>query len=120
MVANLQENPTMAVGCVYLGGYAVECALKAHLKTMNKPFPKSGREGHNLRALWAKCALELADLKDSDGARAYYLTQWTTDLRYQTRLETALDPGRLVKSAGNVVGIVRKRLRRRAIRRGAR
>lgn len=34
-----------SVGSVYMAGYAIECSLKALLRSQNTPFPKSGREG---------------------------------------------------------------------------
>ncbi|MCP4154085.1 MAG: hypothetical protein GY757_40540 [bacterium] len=61
-----------STGSIYMAGYAVEARLKALLKKFNMPFPKSGSGGHNLKSLWKFSGFRLSDLKDDDGAKAFF------------------------------------------------
>lgn len=83
--AIVDKNPT-SVGAVYMAGYAVECSLKALLQIKGIERPRKGAEGHNLRALWAKSGLRLTDLHDETGAKAFFISDWSTDLRYESDL----------------------------------
>ncbi|NER00283.1 MAG: HEPN domain-containing protein, partial [Cyanothece sp. SIO2G6] len=78
----VQNRPT-SVGSVYMAGYAIECSLKALLQARNQPFPKHGEQGHNLRNLWQSSGFRLSDLSDSKGAKAFFINQWNTSLRYE-------------------------------------
>jgi len=80
-------RPT-SVGSVYLAGYAIECSLKALLQKKGIPFPSSGTQGHNLQALWKALGFQFSDIKDKEGTQTFFLTDWSTDLRYETSLTT--------------------------------
>lgn len=106
------------VGSAYLAGYAVECALKAFLTKRGIPRPTSGGDGHNLRALWAVCNFALVDLNDHTGSTNYFMTHWTTDLRYQRAKNTPIADADLVAGAGRVVARITTLTRReRRVRR---
>jgi len=94
-------------GAVYLGGYAVECALKALiLETMPPGLRRTtldrfrGAWGHNLQAL--------RDLygNQSGGQVPHLLAEhfssldwWTTDLRYASGIMKAAETNRFMRSA---------------------
>lgn len=113
----LADIGSAPVASIYLAGYAIECALKAHLDNSGEPRPRRGGEGHNLRALWSACELVLRDLDDADGTKSYFMTDWSTDLRYQIIPNTALHPQDLVKSAGFLLTRISNFIRRNAGRR---
>jgi len=73
----LEQNGHMC-GAVYLAGYVIECHLKSLLNKMSKPFPRSGRTGHNLIGLWDAAGLRSRDLR---GHRRAFLELWDTNLR---------------------------------------
>lgn len=104
------------LGCVaaaYLAGYAIECSLKAYLLDRGTPKPGAGGEGHNLRALWAACDMVLRDIQDSDGSKNYFMTAWSTDLRYQCNKNTTIADEKLIVGAGQVLGRLTTLMRRR-------
>jgi hypothetical protein len=113
----LAQNASAPVASAYLAGYAIECALKAHLDSVGKSRPRAGGEGHNLRALWAACELVLRDLADLDGSKNYFVTDWSTDLRYQAVPNTQIEPEKLVQGAGMILGRIRTQIRRNSQRR---
>ncbi len=99
-----------SVGPVYMAGYAVECALKALLDRNNIRRPRMGPKGHDLLLLWKRCGFRLRDLNDSRGFRSFYLTEWSTDLRYARYSE--LDTTNLVAGARRLSGWIQKKIRR--------
>lgn len=96
---------------IYLGGYAIECALKAMLLA-NTPDKKkadvyqafaSGKEGHNLETLKreleaARCRISPEILRDLVATR-----YWTTEMRYETRLVARDDVAAFLKSTRKIV-----------------
>lgn len=123
-VANLrlQEARRMVSddGCVaaaYLAGYAIECSLKAFLSNRGIARPAFGSQGHNLRALWASCDFILRDVQDPSGSKNYYMTDWTTDLRYQTTKNTTISDEELLNGAGKVLARIHTQIRRDSTRR---
>jgi hypothetical protein len=107
-------------GCVasaYLAGYAIECSLKAFLANRGSPRPAYGSEGHNLRSLWAACDFILRDIQDLDGSKNYYMTDWTTDLPYQSKKNTMISDQDLIIGAGKVLSRLHTQIRRDASKR---
>jgi hypothetical protein len=102
-----------SIGAIYLAGFAIECSLKAFLRMNGIPFPSSGRAGHNLKALWASCAFRLADLGDSTGHRTFFVTDWSTDLRYSDEQIDAATNTERVRAAKALAGWIQTRARRR-------
>lgn len=102
-----------SVGPVYMAGYAIECALKGYLRRKGVAFPTSGSSGHDLRALWKQAGFQLRDLRDSRGHRAFFVNQWSTDMRYET--SQGFDPSAkdLVKAARQLSKYIRTEARRR-------
>lgn len=109
-----------SVGPVYMAGYAVEAGLKAFLRRINKEFPKKGDEGHKLKGLWEQAGFKRRDLKDKSGAKALFIEEWKTDLRYEVSLDEAytLDSDSLVKAAGELTGWIQTQIRRKSWKRG--
>jgi hypothetical protein len=70
------------LGAIYLAGYVVECKLKTLLARMRRPFPRSGQQGHDLRALWDAAGLRSADLR---GFKRAFMDYWNTGIRYSAR-----------------------------------
>ncbi|WP_437877675.1 HEPN domain-containing protein [Sorangium sp. So ce513] len=100
------------VGAVYMAGYAIECSLKALLKSKRKPFPTSGREGHNLRALWQAAGFLLTDLRDRDGARSFFVEHWCTDLRYESTVDSPLAATDLLRGAQVLTSWIQTQIKR--------
>lgn len=100
-------------GPTYMAGYAIECMLKAYLQRFGIPFPTSGSEGHDLRALWKKADLRASDLRDQRGHRAYFLEHWSTDMRYQSESPQNHTAEELVQAARQLAGHVKTLMRRR-------
>ena len=116
----LMAAGTKSVGSVYLAGYAVESSLKALLMNEGKPRPTHGGEGPNLRALWSSCELALRDLNDTSGSKSYFMSDWTTDLRYQMFRNTDILDSEIVEGAGRVLSRISSLVRRRSQRRNRR
>ena len=106
-----------SVGPVYMAGYAVECALKAFLDRKSIRRPRMGPEGHNLRGLWKASGFRLGDLNDRQGFKSFYLEFWSTDLRYDSRLDSELETADLVAGARQLTGWIQNRIRRSRRRR---
>jgi len=109
--AMMVARPTSA-GAVYMMGYGIECSLKGFLRSQSRPFPTSGRAGHNLRALWEVAGFRLSDLNDHNGAKTFYIECWSTDLRYEADLPSSTSPEVLLQAAGELVGWIQKMARR--------
>ncbi len=75
-----------SVGPVYMAGYAVECAVKGYLQHRGIPRPRGGQGGHNLKGLWKQAGFRLADLRDADGSKSFFIEQWSTAYRYQANI----------------------------------
>jgi hypothetical protein len=101
------------VGPIYMAGYVIECSLKAYLQRMGKAFPTSGSAGHDLRRLWKAAGFTLGDLPDHNGHATYFITGWSTDLRYTTTLPGEYSSDDLVKAAQQVSAYIRSRTRTR-------
>lgn len=95
-LANARSN---SVAAPYLAGYCVECALKAYLNRFGIPFPAHGPEGHNLRRLWREAKFRKSDIKDSTGAKTYYIESWDTSLRYEKKINSDLNAVDLINGA---------------------
>jgi len=108
----LNKHRAASIGSVYLAGYAIECSLKAYLNRLGRPFPRSGRAGHDLQHLWRSSNLRLGDLDDRDGSKSFFIEQWSTDLRYLSELPAGLEPERLLKGAQQLTGWIQGRTRR--------
>jgi HEPN domain-containing protein len=104
---------SQSAGPVYMAGYAVECMLKAYLQKAGIQVPTSGAEGHNLRGLWKQAGLQLSDLRDEHGNRAFFIEDWSTDMRYQTDAPQNRTSEELVQAARQLAGRVRTLMRRR-------
>jgi HEPN domain-containing protein len=105
------------LGAVYMAGYAVECALKGYSLFLGRTPPTRGGAGHDLRALWKSCDLQLRDLRDDTGSRAFFVEDWSTDLRYafgELEKDIADD---LVTAAQRLTQYVLRLARRRPTRR---
>lgn len=107
------SNRSKSSGPPYMAGYAVECILKAWLERLDKGVPKSGSKGHDLKALWKKLGLRLKDLADQRGHKAFFLQQWSTDMRYETTLPENHSAQDLVQAAQQISRQVRTLMRRR-------
>ncbi len=101
-----------STGPVYMAGYAVECSLKAFLMIQGTPFPAGGAAGHDLAGLWKAARLRLTDLGDTNGAKTFYVDTWSTDLRYQVAVPSALTSQELVTGAMALAGWLQTRVRR--------
>lgn len=101
-----------SVGSIYLVGYAVECSLKGFLQRYGKAFPRGGPGGHNLRDLWKKSGFRLSDVRDRTGTKTYFLTEWTTDLRYELVPAPGQSPKELLQGAKALSGWLQTRSRR--------
>lgn len=97
-----------------MAGYAIECSLKAFLQKQNRGFPKYGNEGHNLKGLWRASNFRLSDLNDYNGSKTFFIENWETDLRYQTKLElnSGLTEEELIKGAKELAGWIQQQIRR--------
>jgi len=113
----LSEQRAESVGAAYLAGYAIECALKAYLQRAGIPFPKAGREGHNLRGLWHASDFQLRDLADHAGTKGYFINCWSTDLRYETSIPSIAAAEHLVAGAGRLTGWILSQAKRQRRRR---
>lgn len=113
----IQRGNTSGVGSVYMAGYAIECSLKAYLNLIGRQYPSSGRSGHDLRGLWSESGFKLRDLNDEDGSKSFFISQWSTDLRYETSLPTDLSPDRLIAAAKLMKGWIHTRMKRHRSRR---
>lgn len=109
--ANLDQRPG-SVGPVYMAGYAIECSLKALLRAKGKPFPTSRSAGHDIQGLWEASGFRLSDLRDSNGAKAFFIEEWSTDLRYETTPPERLPAQELLMGAGNLTGWIQTHVRR--------
>jgi HEPN domain-containing protein len=112
----LEEAGAGCVGSAYLAGYAIECSLKALLAQRGVPRPEPGRDGHNLRTLWSSCDFALKDLSDQDGSKLYFMSHWSTDLRYQARKNTDIADADLLNGASKILSRITTHIRRNARR----
>jgi hypothetical protein len=106
-----------SIGCVYMAGYAIECSLKALLQSKGTAFPRHGQEGHNLRGLWETSGFRLSDLSDSTGAKAFFIENWDTSLRYELTCDSSLTISELVDGAKHLTGWIQNQIRRNQTRR---
>ncbi|MEU9774106.1 hypothetical protein [Streptomyces sp. NPDC047968] len=105
----------MALGAVYLAGYVVECRLKHFLHLNGIPFPRSGREGHNLRGLW-----QSAGFTKPYGHTSLFIDHWDTELRYKVALPAGVDAEDLLRGGKQLAGWVATRVRQTSSRAGSR
>jgi hypothetical protein len=94
------------LGAVYLAGYVVEWRLKHFLHLNSVPFPRSGREGHNLRGLWRS-----AGFAKPYGHAALFIDHWDTELRYKVTLPAGVDADDLLRGGQQLAGWVATRVR---------
>lgn len=87
----LLNDPDLGLDSAYLGGYAVECALKAVIlkrtpvskRTSALQELESGAKAHNLDFLTSLIRLKMGDLpEDVQTAIVAVSRRWRTDLRY--------------------------------------
>ena len=109
--ARTLSNGNRPLGAVYMAGYSIECYLKAYLQKNGISQPPRGKEGHNLRGLWAAASFRLSDLIDGSGNQTYFFNNWDTRLRYQIALESSLSADDLMRGAQQLAGLIQKRLR---------
>jgi hypothetical protein len=95
------------LGAIYLAGYVVECKLKTLLGRMRRPFPTSGRGGHDLRALWDAAGLRSADVR---GFRRAFMDYWNTGIRYSARVDSEHSPQDLLRGAMELSSYVSGRI----------
>jgi HEPN domain-containing protein len=102
-----------AVGAVYIAGYAIECSLKAYFRKIGKAFPRTGKDGHNLRGLWRDSGHKLFELRAVNEFRSFYIDKWSVDLRYESRLPIGFEKSskELVDAAKELTGIVQNWVR---------
>ena len=100
------------VGPVYIAGYSVECALKALLQKLGRRHARSGKQGHDLRALLSKAGVRLADISDNDGTKGFFLYSWNTALRYQSSYEGGIGADLLVDGAIALMKLFLRRAKR--------
>lgn len=112
--AAMLPDRSQSPGPVYMAGYAVECMLKAYLQRFGIPFPTSGSEGHDLRGLWDQSDLQLSDLKDQRGHRAFFIQRWSTEMRYETEFPENHTPEDLVQAAKRLSGHLKTLIRRKS------
>ncbi len=97
---------------VYVAGYVIECSLKAYLQRLGIGFPKRGREGHDVSALWSTAGFRITDLHDADGSKTFYIESWSTDLRYEVVVDSTASVEDLVTGAGQLTGWIQSQIRR--------
>ncbi len=104
-----------SIGSIYLAGYAVECSLKGYLRAAGIPFPRSGRAGHDLSALWEASKFCKRDIDDSDGSKVFYFEGWSTNLRYfVAHTSGGLTREELLSGAKRLAGWLQMQTRRAA------
>jgi hypothetical protein len=108
------RTSTRDLAAVYMSGYVVECQLKALLQTRGRPFPRSGRAGHDLRALWSAAGFKL---RDAGGNGGTFISQWTTSLRYRGELPASQDGDQLLNGAEAACALIARRQRAERTRR---
>ncbi|OLT61426.1 HEPN domain-containing protein [Moorena bouillonii] len=101
------KNRSQSIGSVYMAGYAIESSLKALLRSRNKSFPKHGNQGHNLRGLWEAAGFRLSDIRDSTGAKTFFIENWDTSLRYQITCNSSLTMAELVDGAKQLTNFIK-------------
>lgn len=102
-----------SIGPVYMAGYAIECAIKGYLQQEGISRPIRGQEGHNLKGLWIQAGFRLADLRDHEGNKSFFIQQWSTSFRYQINLpQGKLDSAKLVEGAKKLAGWIQVQIRR--------
>lgn len=106
------ESRNGSCGPTYMAGYAIECSLKALLLSLGRQFPSRGPRGHDLRALWHAADFSCRDLRDPQGDKTYFITQWSTDLRYCKIDPTGRPAEHLVRAAMCLNGWIQTRIRR--------
>jgi hypothetical protein len=94
-------------GAAYLAGYVIECKLKILLGKMGRPFPQSGRKGHDLLGLWQAAGLRYEDI---GGFRRAFLDYWSTSVRYTAVVESEHAPTDLLKGARELASYVSVRI----------
>ncbi|MGA4857474.1 hypothetical protein ACPCAB_12545 [Streptomyces koyangensis] len=121
-VANLRATEVQVLteakktlGAVYLVGYVVECRLKHFLQLNGIPFPRSGREGHNLRGLW-----QSTGFTKPYGHPSLFIEHWDTELRYRIALPAGVDAEDLLQGGQQLAGWVATRIRQSGSRAGSR
>ncbi|NEO42085.1 MAG: HEPN domain-containing protein [Moorea sp. SIOASIH] len=111
------KNRSQSIGAVYMAGYAIECSLKALLRYKNKPFPKHGNQGHNLRGLWEAAGLRLSDIRDPTGAKTFFIENWDTSLRYELTCNSSLTMAELVDGAKQLTKFIKFKISPKSRRR---
>jgi HEPN domain-containing protein len=106
-----EERPDSA-GPVYMAGYAIECSLKAYLRSQNRSVPTRGAAGHDLRGLWEAAGFRLGDLKDDQGIKTFFIEHWSTDLRYEISTGSPLPTAGLLEGACKLMSWIQKQIKR--------
>ncbi|MGW1146162.1 hypothetical protein ACWD6I_14130 [Streptomyces sp. NPDC002454] len=113
--AQVLAESKKTLGAVYLTGYVVECRLKHFLHLNGISFPRSGREGHNLRGLW-----QSAGFTKPYGHASLFIDHWDTELRYKVALPAGVDAEDLLRGGQRLAGWVATRVRQTGSRAGSR
>lgn len=106
------EQRSSDVGPIYMAGYAVECSLKAFLQACGIPMPAHGPSGHDLRALWKTARLHLRAIHDLTGYRSFFVSEWSTNLRYELDVTAPGSSAEMVREAQALARWIQNQARR--------
>ena len=103
--AKILFSASRAVGAVYLGGYCVECSLKALIlfRTTNSKWhihveSFQGRKGHDLERLRRVYLKTGGSIPQNISSAFRRVNSWSTDLRYRTIRVKMDDANEFLKS----------------------
>lgn len=108
----LVESDSCTIAATYMAGYVVESTLKAYCSHLGKSSKGWGRAGHNLKLIWKKSGLRLSDLQDKDGTCAFFVQEWSTDLRYCSEDDFSHDAKQLVNGALKLAKSINRHIKR--------
>lgn len=104
----LLEHRADSVGTIYMAGYVIELNLKSLWEALGREPPRT----HDLRKLWKGTGFRLADLGDRSGAKAFFLVDWNTSLRYEAQMTPRFSADELLAAAKRVAGQIHRQRRR--------
>jgi hypothetical protein len=109
--AIVEKRPN-SICAIYVAGYAVECSLKAYLASRKIKFSTSGKSGHDIKGLWDSTGFRLSDIYDINGVKTYYISQWSTALRYEITVPNGYSASELVLGAQKLASWILTRTKR--------